>query len=898
MTGASGPLTFHLIPHTHWDREWYLPRAAFLPRLVVATGNMLDLLERDSGARFVLDGQTILVEDALAVEPGWAPRVAAVVAQRQLEVGPWYILADELIPSGESLVRNLLQGARDAHQLGARMDVMYSPDAFGHPGILPTLAYEFGIHAGVIWRGLGDRVQGDLGVWRGPDGAAILLYHLPMPGYEIGAELAGPSEAMPEHWRAIRQLLVDRAVTSHVAVFVGADHHAPPQDASAMCDRLQRLEPEHRVRLSGLHEYLDAVREALEDEGERAPVLIAREPAVEGITGELRWSHGYTWTLQGVHATRSRLKRQHTAAELLIARNAEVLIALAASHGGPADGAMLRTAWRTLLQCQFHDTLCGCCSDAVAHEQESRLGSVFAMGRELVRSSLHLLSRHDADAAREQPDRITPTLLVWNPVPRTRGGIVTGEVTCFRRDIVVGPPPGRQPRAGSGYQPFILMDMGGASVALQVLSVTPGMERIDAARHYPDQDAVDRVLVAFDLPPIPGLGLAALAPKSGSSPTTPARLDVGAGHITNRYIEVHAGDDGRVDLVDRRSGERYTDVLRLVDERDLGDSYTPWIPPASPACRTFQVTRQGILANGPLLGAIETHFTMRSAGDGSMSGRRVLIMHADSRVLRVRFELENSAIDHRLRLSAPVGAGDAATAGAAFGFERRESVNVRDGAFPQEQPVLTAPAHRYVAAGSADRGLALLCPGFFEYEWTLHRELILTVLRSVGELSRNSLPTRPGHAGWPMETPEAQEPGRHELELALAPLGENEPAEIDALERLWEDTFLAPQPTFIRDFTGSPDQLTKIGVTLEGDGLVFTSLKPAESGQGVVLRCYNTEPGPVPGRWLFPTDIGSAHLVRADECSRERIPLVDNRVIAFIAPARGIVTIQVSRPDD
>jgi len=168
VAGANEPLTFHLIAHTHWDREWYLTRAALLPRLVCAIGELLDLLESDPDARFVLDGQTVLLEDVLTVQPDWLPRIAAAVASGRLEVGPWYILADELIPSGESLVHNLLQGARDARSLGARLNVLYSPDAFGHPAALPTLAREFGIDVGVTWRGLGgpgsDR---DLVAWHG-----------------------------------------------------------------------------------------------------------------------------------------------------------------------------------------------------------------------------------------------------------------------------------------------------------------------------------------------------------------------------------------------------------------------------------------------------------------------------------------------------------------------------------------------------------------------------------------------------------------------------------------------------------------------------------------------------------------------------------------------------------
>src|SRR6188472_1222465 len=123
---------FHLIPHTHWDREWYLTSAAFLARLVPAVDDLLTRLETDPDYRsFVLDGQTVLLEDYLHARPDQEARVRELLRNGRLQTGPWYVLADEQIPSGESLIRNLLLGRGQAEQLGGRLDVLYSPDAFG-----------------------------------------------------------------------------------------------------------------------------------------------------------------------------------------------------------------------------------------------------------------------------------------------------------------------------------------------------------------------------------------------------------------------------------------------------------------------------------------------------------------------------------------------------------------------------------------------------------------------------------------------------------------------------------------------------------------------------------------------------------------------------------------------
>jgi alpha-mannosidase len=259
----------------------------------------------------------------------------------------------------------------------------------------------------------------------------------------------------------------------------------------------------------------------------------------------------------------------------------------------------------------------------------------------------------------------------------------------------------------------------------------------------------------------------------------------------------------------------------------------------------------------------------------------------------VRLDIDNGAENHRLRVRFPIGAGNAATAGAAFGFERRDPVEVTPADHAAELPPQTAPAQRYVAAGDRDRGLALLVPGFVEYEWSARRELTLTLLRSVGELSRGEIAARPGHAGWPMATPDAQEPGHHRIEFGFTPLGEDQSTDVASLERLWEDTFLPPQATFIRHFTGDASGLRSVGVSLEGQGLVFTACKTAENGGGTILRCYNTEPATVDGCWRLGSRISTATLVRADETPVESLVMVDPGVVRFAAGPRAIVSILV-----
>jgi alpha-mannosidase len=171
-------------------------------------------------------------------------------------------------------------------------------------------------------------------------------------------------------------------------------------------------------------------------------------------------------------------------------------------------------------------------------------------------------------------------------------------------------------------------------------------------------------------------------------------------------------------------------------------------------------------------------------------------------------------------------------------------------------------------------------------------DLAVTLLRAVGALSRDDLPTRRGHAGWPVATPGAQCLGAERLQLALAPVTRADVDDGSTLSELWEDAFLPVQGIWLRQATRIA--VEPIDVTLEGDGLVFSGLKPAEQGGGMVLRCYNATGRPTAGAWHFGTPITSAHRARADERQLHEIRLGEaGRFVPFHAAPHEIITIMV-----
>jgi alpha-mannosidase len=880
-------VTIHLIPHSHWDREWYLPLGGFQARLARAVDGVLDLLARERTIpAFHLDGQTVLLEDYLALRPERREPLAKALAEGRLTSGPWHVLADEQVPAGESLLRNLALGRLDLTRLTGRPPdaaslCCYSPDAFGHPAALPAVAAEYGLEAAVVWRGLHpDQTGGkDFAWWRAPDGRRVLLYHLPADGYEIGSNLLVPDVELAEAWARVAGAVLPRAATAHVAVFVGADHHAVAPGLAGLPGRLARIEPGHAFRLSSLPAFLGAARAEAE----------TRDLAE--VSGELRWSYGYTWTLQGAHATRTPLKRRHSEVELLLLRRAEPLAALA----GSGEAGTLERAWRQVVQGEFHDTLAGTCHDAVAQAFATRLTDAEALGREVARTALHRLAGHDPDGAREGV--VTdPRLVLWNPAARPRGGVVLAEVTCFRRDLFVGPPGARRPRTGPGFRPFGLR-VGDVTVMPQVLDVTPGIERIDAARHYPDQDEVDVVRLAFPLPAsVPGLGLAAVELTEAEEEPPEPFVAVGRGAIGNGRLHAAVSPAGLLQLFQPSTGLRFDDLAQLESEGDAGDTYTFAPTPAEHPVVATGRGRARVTAKGPLVAGLEWRRSLRRAS-GRVSATFTAELVGDNAVLRGQVALDNQATDHRLRLRFPLGLRRArSAAGSAFGPVERPPLAAKPRVTGQlrETPVPTAPAHRWVVAARGEEGLAILMPGFFEYEWTVKGELIITLLRAVGELSRADLPTRPGHAGWYTPTPGAQCLGPEVVPFALAFATERDLAEPERLEELWEDAFLPLEATWLRQATmsGAP---APSGMALEGRGLVFSSCHPAWDGEGLLLRCYNARPEPVEGRWRFARALARAARVRADGTpSGAAVTRAQNHELAFEAGPHELVTFHLT----
>ena len=876
-------LDVHVVTHTHWDREWYHPLERFRQRLVALVDELLDD-SPELGESFLLDGQAVIIDDYLEIRPERLPELRALLQDGRLEAGPWYVLADELIPSAEALVRNLFAGRRVLRRLGAASPpALYCPDSFGHPAALPSIAIGFGLHAVILWRGYGGPRWpiGDAARWAAPNGDVVTLYHLPRDGYEFGSHLPADPDAAEQRWRRMRQELAPRSTAGVILVLNGADHHARQLDHRQSVAALEHAGSSDGIHRSTLRRFSEQLIEA---------TAMRSLPVVRG---ELRDSYGYTWTLQGTLATRAHEKRLNARAERLLLREAEPWAALA-SRVTSSRRPLVEQAWRTLLGAHPHDTLCGCSIDDVADAMELRLRSALHQGEGIRDDAVVDLFGHDPARAREARERWQPIVVVRNAAPRVRSGVAIIDIERFIADVPVG--PNSAPRLSPASQPAEEPLPGvNALGRLQILSRSRRYSRTESPRHYPDNDLVEVAQVAAWVGEVPAYGIVShpidAVPARRARPKTP-RVTVRRRSIENDACATTVHADGTVSLLDRASGRTIESLLDFVDEADVGDLYTP-----APRPRQATIDFRGVhtIHRGPLRGELALRYrVVDTSGERARTDVELtvhLIVDAGSPFVRMSITGDNRRQDHRLRLVVrtdvvPIDV----RADAAFGPVRRERelIGALEAAVEAAPP--TAPLHRYVSLYDEAAGCTVFSDGLAEYEAREDGSLLVTLVRSVGELSRNDIAERPGHAGWPTPTPAAQCLGPFAAELALMLHGPRNASTIDAIERAADDMLCPLVGATLRSALAVPAPV--YGIELVGIGLAFSTVKESEDGAWLVLRCVNLLDEQASGSWGLPFDLAAARLARLDETPISDLATFDRR-IEFNADPHGIVTILV-----
>ena len=438
----------YVVSHTHWDREWYEPFQVYRARLVRCVDKLLDIFATDPDYKyFLLDGQTIVLEDYLEVQPDRAQVLRDLVCAGKLQIGPWYVLPDEFLVSGEAIVRNLLRGIRSARDFGDTMSVGYIPDPFGHISQMPQILRGFKIGAAVFRRGLADEPT-ELW-WQAPDGTQVLACYL-RDGYDNAAWLGHDGASFVRNIDKVWHSLAPHAVTSNILLMNGTDHMGPWADLS----HLLRVAREQISGVEIIHASLPMYVTQAQKE------ITERKIELDVVHGELRNPKRHH-LLPGVASTRMWIKQRNAHLQMLLEKWAEPFAAFAdleirswklevgnttvqspTSNFQPPTSnlQLLALAWKYLLQNHPHDSICGCGVDQTHAEMALRFDWVEQIVEPIITESLVKL----AASVDTWTDGETVPIVVFNPVvgPRTDHVIAQIEVPGTWEDLIVADDSG------------------------------------------------------------------------------------------------------------------------------------------------------------------------------------------------------------------------------------------------------------------------------------------------------------------------------------------------------------------------------------------------------------------------------------------------------------------------
>ena len=819
-----------IVPETHWDRAWYSPFQEFRIRLVKLFDKLLYLLDNQPEYKvFVFDGQTIILEDYLQVRPEKEERVRQYIGEGRIQVGPWYILCDEFLVSGESIVRNLLIGKRIAEDFGGRMNVGYVPDAFGHIAQLPQILCKSGIDSALFMRGMGDEGE-ELGsefIWKGMDGeTSVLAVHL-ADTYCNASRLGYMTIFGDDEKEAFRiELAKERAEKSIAKLAKYAT--TPMLLFNNGCDHIE-ADPKLPDTIRYLNEHIEEAEFVHGDYRQYIDEVKAARPEFKETQGEKRLGR-YFPILPSVYSARMVLKQANERTQTLLERYADPLATLAWIHGERHPEGVLAEAWKLLIKNHPHDDICGCSVDATHRDMVHRFEQALQIGEVISRNSLAALARRVNTSGMGER-----AIVVFNPLSWKRDGWCKAMV-----EIPIRAARGKHLR---------LTAPDGEAIPYEVESVRSTKERV---RQYE---------LAFIAPDVPSLGVRTFGVRMTEEeisfePTV--RADDTS--LENETFKVTVNANGSLDVLDKEMGELWKNQNVFEDMEDVGDEYNYSHAEHGLRLTTIEAKAESRLIGSGVTGAtlkitVPFRLPKRTASDRKRRVSDTLLHPIISYVtlrpgahrVDIRTEVDNRAEDHRLRALFPttIATNESTSEGQFVVLTRSMDHPKAEGWV--EPPLPQEPQQAYADLTDGKRGLMVINRGLPEYEPQKGNQvtggagstIALTLLRCVGWLSRGDLLTRNGNAGPEVPAPEGQCPGRHTFHYALVPhrgtLWEEETYRI-AYEH---NVALKAEVTSSHDGELPPEQSF---VEISDPGILMAAFKQAEDQQDAVIRLWNTTP--------------------------------------------------------
>lgn len=882
----------HVIPHSHWDREWYFTTSRSKVYLMKDLGDVLNTLENDPEFKyFMVDAQGSLLDDYIKWRPQDKERISKLVNDGRLVIGPWYTQTDQLVISGESIVRNMYYGMKRCESFGKYMNVGYVPDSFGQSGNMPQIYRQFGIEDTLFWRGVSDDMVKHTDYnWRGDDGSVVFTTQIPF-GYYIGGNIPEEPEENEEFWqKECLEKAGGRSATRHIYFPNGFDQAPVRTNLPQLVKERNEKDPENEYVISCIEDYIKDVK--------------SENPELEEVQGELVIAK-HMRIHKSIFSSRSDLKVMNTQIQNYVTNVMEPLLTISYNLGNEYPHEAVAEIWKLLFENAAHDSIGSCISDTANEDVYVR----YKQARDIAVNLVELHSRLIATNVKNDADM---TFTAINTLPQKRKDTV----------IVKTYVPGGK---------FAIIDEKGNDVDYTIIKsrdltdyVLSQTIMLDPSRKFYVPDQVLEVTMAIKANDVPALGYVQYSidtQKDSHKETADKKV------LENKYYTIEVEENGSLTIVDKANNVTYKNQGILVENGDDGDSFN-YSPPRKDMEVFSNESKCTVKISGSdIYDQAEIHFDMVVPADlderaeGKVSVTMLVDMtvalRKDSKVIDFNVKVDNKGLSHRLCVlfdSQIVSAFNYADQ--QFGLIKRpnyyekemnlymESMNnktekkagiqelanwANDQSTWQEPPISIEPTQSYVSLTDGKTGIAVIPQGVREYEVLDDSKIRLTLFRTYGFMGKENLIYRPGRASGEriIETPAAQLLKEMEFNFGFTSYaGDINDSDIDTLAKQYNTNlevytyaeFLNGRLIFSqREIEG---QNAKIHSLFETEGnLVVSAVKKAEEDDGYIIRLYNgKDHKDLDDKIKFNFDIKEAYYTNLKEEKTEEIKVENNTI--------------------
>ena len=882
----------HVIPHSHWDREWYFTTSRSKVYLMKNLKDVLDTLQtNDDFKYFMVDAQASLLDDYIKWMPQDKKRIEKLVKAKKLIIGPWYTQSDQLVISGESIVRNMYYGMKRCSELGGYMNVGYVPDSFGQAGNMPQIYRQFGIEDTLFWRGVSDDMAKHTDYnWRGDDGSVVFATQIPF-GYYIGGNIPENDQESEEFWQnECLKKAGSRSATRHIYFPNGFDQAPIRKNLPDLIKKRNEKDADNEYVISCIEDYIKDVK--------------SENPELEEVSGELVIAK-HMRIHKSIFSSRSDLKVMNTQIQNYVTNVMEPLLTLSYNLGNDYPHEAVGEIWKLLFENAAHDSIGSCISDTANEDVYVR----YKQARDIAVNLVELHSRLIATSVKNDAE-MTFTLI--NTLPQKRNDTV----------VVKTYIPGGN---------FAILDEKGNKVDYTVIEsrdltdyVLSQTIKLDPSRKFYVPSQVLEATIAIKTSDVPAFGYVqyTLDTKGNSAKNLEKKNT-----LENEFYAINVEEDGSLTITDKENNVTYKNQGVLVENGDDGDSFN-YSPPrkdlevfSNKSECSVEVSGSDIYDQAVIKFNMVVPKDLEERAEGKVSVNLPITMtvalRKDSKVIDFNVHVDNKGLSHRLCVlfdSQIVSSFNYADeqfgsikrpnyyekemklymASAENKTEKKTGVQelanwANDQSTWQEPPISIEPTQSYVSLTDGKQGIAVIPQGVREYEVLDDHMIRLTLFRTYGFMGKENLIYRPGRASGEriIETPAAQLLKEMDFAFGFTTYASDiNEANVDTLAKAYNTNievytyaeFLNGRLIFSqREIEGTKEARYSLFET--ENKLVVSAMKKAEDNDGYIIRLFNGKNHEnISDTIKFNFDVKEAYYTNLREEKTEDIKVENNTI--------------------